>query len=184
MLSKETLVQAAEAYFIDALKDYLGERHWVSLNEERALSAAKAACEQMSTEMDNCIYHLEVSDHCLHWLAEIKLTTDEGVETIEIPFNKVSPEGTHMMQPQMFLTALVLGAVGQAGEKKVTPAAILRVSKILEEIIERCRGCSACIQLQEAKFSGDKVLFCFSVSFYVTEDEQINLTYEIEWPQR
>lgn len=180
MSNHSTTIQAAKTYFTNALQDYLGKDYWRTLNEEEALKAVTVAAEQTSNEMDGCLDSFELSDHCVHWLVDLVFKSDDGPVTVELPLNRVSASDTHVVQIQMFLTALVRHAV--VGSERLTPKAVYNASLILDEIIEKCEGCKATITLQEAKFSGGNMVFCFRVQSDAGGYRTF-ITYEVPWPQ-
>jgi hypothetical protein len=180
-LSKQ-IREAIVAYFQEDLKESIGDPYWVPLNEEQANKHAKAAAESMSAETDNCLKKIEVSDHCVHWVADLTVMIDDHEEVIEVPFNRVDATVTHTLQIYEFLTALVKSAVAESGATSMMMSHVHKVAMIIDEAIERCEGCSANIHLDEVIFSGE-LKFRFSVNFSSPVPDVIfSVSFDIPWP--
>lgn len=174
--------EAVIAYFQEDLKQVIGDPYWVPLDEQKAIEHASAAAKSVSEEMDDCIKKVDVSDHCVHWVADLTVQLDDYEEVIEVPFNRVDPSKTHALQVYEFLNALVKAAVAECGSKSLNIAQVNKVSAIIDEAINRCEGCSANMALEEALFRADNLYFRFSAVFSDGTDKTYRVYFDVPWP--
>lgn len=181
-MSKQ-IKEAVEAYFQEHLKDVISDPYWRPLREDQAKEYASAAVKLASEEMDGCITKVEVSDHCIHWVADLTINIDGHEEVAEVSFNRIDPSNTHTLQVYEFLTAFVKAAIAESGSNTLNLMHIHKVGTLIDNAIDRCEGCKANMSLEETLFRNDNLFFRFKVLFSSSDPNSVYAVYfEVPWP--